>query len=388
MKTRFLIIFAGIISLVSILIVIDDASALCIPDSDWPGAPCYGCPSCYPGIEQEKIDWLGYFDYKGEQWMNQKKSKMLKVIEQEGLEQWLHHKSPHYTDSNRNVWTYYYLKGEVPREHGKYLGEFDPPRFQFSEQYPQSYVGVLCNDGMELLVKENKKTPACVTGKSAGVLVERGWGHPVRTKTVDDDIWHGSVRYDIDGGILSRITSEYVIRNNIVHTETISLTFEIIPQTNGTLAVSIPHGVMNTDPDKLGTFEVTVDGNKIDTVWHNKRDLLQMHIIPFDSDTEEITISIPPWPLWIKVEKMQFDYDDWIVPPIEMTEENIKNFPNLQRAIRFVDEPENIMYRTVSSEESVKLKELFGVAYNGQRYMTYGDNLYTISWSFQYDRPE
>ena len=52
-----------------------------------------------------------------------------------------------------------------------------------------------------------------------------------------------------------------------------------------------------------------------------------MHIVPFDSDTEKITISIPPWPLWVKVEKMQFDYDGWIIPPIEMTEEKIKNFP-------------------------------------------------------------
>lgn len=166
------------------------------------------------------------------------------------------------------------------------------------------------------------------------------------------------------------------------------MTFEISPQTNGTLAVSIPHGIMNTDPDPWETFDVTVDGNKIDTVWHSKRDLFQMHIVPFDSDSEEIIISISPWPLWVKVEKMQFEYDDWIIPPIEMTEEKIKNLPNLQSAISFTDEPENIMYRTMSSNESVKLKELFGVAYNGQRYMTYNDNLYVISWSFQYDRPE
>ena len=261
MKTRLLILFAGIVSLASMLIVVDDVSALCMPDSDWPGAPCYGCPSCYPGIEQEKIDWLGILITR-ESSDEPKKNEMLKVIEQHGLEQWLHHKSPHYTDSNRNVWTYYYLKGEVPREHGKYLGEFDLQNSSFSERYPQSYVGVLCNDSMELLVKENKKTPACVTGRSADVLVERGWGNPVKTKTIDDNIWHGSVRYDIDGGVLSRVTSEDVIRNNIVHAETVSLTFEIIPQTNGTLAASIPHGMMNTDPDKLGTFDVTVDGNK------------------------------------------------------------------------------------------------------------------------------
>ena len=388
MKTSVLIIIAGVMSPSSLLIAIEDVSALCMPDSDWPGAPCYGCPSCHPEIEQEKKDWSGYFDYKGEQWMNQEKSEMLKVIEQHGLEQWLHHKSPHHADSNRNVWTYYYLKGEVTREHGKYLGEFDPPKFQFDEQQHQSYVGVLCNDGMELLIKENKKNPACVTGKSANVLIERGWGHPVKTKTVDDSILHEAVRYDVDGGALSRITSEHVSRDNMAHAETVSLAFEIIPQTNGTLAVSIPHGIMNTDPDHRGTFDVTVDGNQIDTVWHSKRNLFQMHIVPFDSDTQKITVSIPPWPLWIKVEKMQFDHDDWAIPPIEMTKEKIKNFPNLQSSMSFADEPENIMYRSTSSDESAKLGELFGAAYNGQRYMTYDDNLYTLSWSIQYDRPK
>lgn len=375
-------------SLASMLIVIDDVSALCMPDSDWPDAPCYGCPSCYPGIEQEKKDWLGYFDYKGEQWMNQKKNKMLKVIEQHGLEQWLHHKSTHYADSNRNVWTYYYLKGEVPREHGKYVTEYDPPRYQFSERHPQSYVGVLCNDGMRLLVKENKKTPACVTDKSADVLVERGWGNPVKTKNIDDDILQGAIIYDIDGGELSKITSKHVIRNSIAHAEPVSLTFQIVPATNGTLAVSIPHGILNTYPDHWRDFVVTVNENGIETVNHNKRDSFQMHIVPFESDTEKITISIPPWPLWIKVEKMQFDYDDWIIPPIHFTDKKMKDFPNLQSVISFVDEPKEIMYRSVSSDETVKLKELFGVAYNGQRYMTYDDDLYTVSWSFQYDRPE
>ena len=131
MKTRLLIIFAGLMSLASVLIVIGDVSALCMPDSDWPDKPCNSRPSYYPSVEQEKKDWQGYFDYKGEQWMNQKRNEMLKVIEQENLEQWLDHKSPHYTDSNRNVWQYFYINGQVPREHGKYVTEFDPQDINF-----------------------------------------------------------------------------------------------------------------------------------------------------------------------------------------------------------------------------------------------------------------
>ena len=372
----------------SSVLVTYDASAICMPNSDWPDRPCYGCPSCYPGIEQEKRDWIGYYEFKGMQWMEQQKDRMLRTIDDKGLDMWLNHKSPYFTDSNRNVWMYYYLKGDVQREYGKYVGEFDPPRHQFTESHPQSYVGVLCNNEMELLLKESKKTPACVNANSAEVLIKRGWGNPVKTKSVDDNIWHGDVRYDIDGGELTRVTSENVIRNSMVHSETVSLTFEIMPSTNGTLAVSIPHGMLNTYPDHWREFVVTVDGNKVDTFNHSKRDYFQMHIIPFESDAHEITVSIPPWPLWIKVEKMQFDYDDWIIPPIDMTKEKIKNFPNLQSSISFVDESKNIMYRNVSYEETAKLQELFGVAYNGQRYMTYDYNLYTISWSFQYDRPE
>ena len=220
------------------------------------------------------------------------------------------------------------------------------------------------------------------------MLIKRGWGNLVRTKNIDDDVWSGGIRYDIDGGNLVKIISGTAIRDNITHMETISLTFEIIPTTNGTLAVSIPHGVMNTDPDHWREFVVTVDGENVDTIYRIAPDYYQTHIIPFESNSKNITVSIPPWPLWIKVEKMQFSYEDWIILPIEMTKEKIKNFPNLQSSIRFADEPENIMYRNVSSNESAKLKELFGVAYNGQQYMTYDDNLYTISWSFQYDMPE
>jgi len=249
-------------------------------------------------------------------------------------------------------------------------------------------VGILCNNDMELLVKENGKIPACVSDKSAYALIERGWGNLVKTKNISDDVWAGSIRYDIDGGNLTKITSGTAIRNNITHMETVSLTFEIIPTTNGTLAVSIPHGVMNTDPDYRRQFVVTVNGVNTDTVYRIMPEHYQMHIIPFESDTKNITVSIPPWPLWIKVEKMQFSYEDWMIPPIEMTKEKIKNFPNLQSSMSFVDEPENIMYRSVSLDESAKLKELVGVAYSGQRYITYDDNLYALSWSFQYDRPE
>ena len=368
--------------------LIDDAFAICMSNMDWPDAPCYGCPSCYPGIEQAKKDWEGYYEFKGEKWMEQKKIEMLKVIKENGLKQWLNNKSSHNDDSNQNIWNYYYLKGEVPREHGKYVDEFDPPRYQFSERNPQSHIGVLCNHAMELLVKENKKTPACLNKDSAAKLVQRGWGYPVQTKNIDDEIWHGNIRFDIIGGELKHVASSTAIRDNIRHQETISLTFEIVPSTNGTLAVSIPYGIMNTSPNHWMNFDVTVDKNPIESVYHIKPNYFQMHMIPFESDTKEITVSIPPWPLWIKVEKMDFVYADWVLPPIDFTEEKIKNFPNLYSSITVAKESiDDVKYRTVSSDETEKLKELLGVAYKGQKYLMYDGDLFTIDWAFQYDRP-
>lgn len=58
MKSRIFVII-GILTLVpiSVLVTSDNAYALCMPNSDWPDRPCYGCIGCYPGLEQEKLDW-------------------------------------------------------------------------------------------------------------------------------------------------------------------------------------------------------------------------------------------------------------------------------------------------------------------------------------------
>ena len=63
MKTRLLMIFATIT--ISLLGYTQYADALCMENQDWIDAPCYGCIGCYPGLEQEKLDWEPYYDYKG-----------------------------------------------------------------------------------------------------------------------------------------------------------------------------------------------------------------------------------------------------------------------------------------------------------------------------------
>ncbi|MEX0596512.1 MAG: hypothetical protein WD512_08415 [Candidatus Paceibacterota bacterium] len=51
----------------AVIFLPNNADAICLYDVDWPEKPCYGCPSCYPGLEQERLDLNQYFKFKGEQ---------------------------------------------------------------------------------------------------------------------------------------------------------------------------------------------------------------------------------------------------------------------------------------------------------------------------------
>ena len=53
---------------------------MCIPSLDWDDIPCYGCPGCYPGLEQEKLDWVPYYDFKGAEWMDAKKQQLKNLV--------------------------------------------------------------------------------------------------------------------------------------------------------------------------------------------------------------------------------------------------------------------------------------------------------------------
>ena len=113
MKTRLLIITAVAFSIFG---YVQYADAWCPENNDWPDAPCYGCPDCYPELEQEKLDWAPYYDYKGEYWIEQKRYEMQQAIQNSSLEKWLE-----LDESHRNVHQYYYLQGEAPDLNGNYV---------------------------------------------------------------------------------------------------------------------------------------------------------------------------------------------------------------------------------------------------------------------------
>ncbi|MFB5620939.1 MAG: hypothetical protein ACE5RC_07405, partial [Nitrosopumilus sp.] len=80
---------------------------------DWPDAPCYGCSGCFPGLEQKKLDWAPYYDYKGSVWMDAKKQQMDSAISNNSLREWFEQ-----DDAHQNVHTYYFLHGDAPSVYG------------------------------------------------------------------------------------------------------------------------------------------------------------------------------------------------------------------------------------------------------------------------------
>jgi len=88
MKIRLLLLVA--IGMFAFLCMssLQNADALCMENQDWHEAPCYGCIGCYPGLEQEKIDWASYYDFKGVTWMNAKKQQLDSAIHNNLLREW------------------------------------------------------------------------------------------------------------------------------------------------------------------------------------------------------------------------------------------------------------------------------------------------------------
>jgi len=121
MKTRLLIIIGiSIFGLLSIDSEENNAFGFCVPSTDWPDKPCYGCPGCYPGLEKEKILWEPYYDFKGAEWMELKKQEMNLAIQNDTLDEWF--KLTPNTQANLNVNNYYFLLGEAPHD-GMYFDQ-------------------------------------------------------------------------------------------------------------------------------------------------------------------------------------------------------------------------------------------------------------------------
>ncbi|MGI0009022.1 MAG: hypothetical protein ACRD92_05325 [Nitrosopumilaceae archaeon] len=94
-----------------------NVQALCVPSDDWPGMPCVG-PQGKPNLEKWKQAWNEYYQYKGKDWMEMKKSEMDKVITEGNLKEWTG-----LGETNYNVWYYYWINDQAPNPFGVSLDE-------------------------------------------------------------------------------------------------------------------------------------------------------------------------------------------------------------------------------------------------------------------------
>jgi len=119
MKTKLLIIF--VITISSLLGYTQYVDARCSPNDDWPAAPCSGCSGCGPDLEQEKIEWIPYYDFKGKEFMESKLHQLQIAVNNNILQVWIEN-SPN-PQEIKNVRYYYFLNGVMPDSNGMYFDQ-------------------------------------------------------------------------------------------------------------------------------------------------------------------------------------------------------------------------------------------------------------------------
>ena len=157
----------------------NNVNAECEVDKDWPNKPCYADLPQQP-LSKQLSDWSYYYEFKGKEWMDMKKTEMDSAIKTNNLSGWIKQGDLSTTEfeennPNRNVWNYYYLNGKTPHyiiEDIKY-----PPPKQQMKQSGFIISNIKCNVGLELIFKSTTDTPACIKPSSYNHLVEIGWTH-------------------------------------------------------------------------------------------------------------------------------------------------------------------------------------------------------------------
>ena len=86
--------------------------AECGPDYDWPERPCYDVGT--PSQDEVRTAWAKYYDYKGKEWMENKKAEMDQAITDGTLQEWILNQSEPNNSANYNVYYYYHLNGQAP----------------------------------------------------------------------------------------------------------------------------------------------------------------------------------------------------------------------------------------------------------------------------------
>lgn len=154
-------LFVGmsIIVVAFVLLESNDVAALCTPDmlDDWPDIPCG--PVQIPDKELRE-HWQGYYKFKGQKWMEEKRTEIEHAVLSGNLEQWRS------SISNYNAWVYYKITNNIPEI---------PPLKQFKLGIPT--YEIQCNEDLQLVTKKNNDRPACVKPYTILPLINRSWAN-------------------------------------------------------------------------------------------------------------------------------------------------------------------------------------------------------------------
>lgn len=128
-------------------------------------------------------------------------------------------------------------------------------------QYGINAKDLNCKEGLIVIVKKSDPTnwylqdsPSCVTISSASKLVDRGWGVPLQTVSIQNT--NSTVTYYVEGSKIDSITSDLT---------THGLTLSLETTGDSKMTLFVPRSFI--DSPKIGdyaSFNVTSDGNKID----------------------------------------------------------------------------------------------------------------------------
>lgn len=157
------------------------------------------------------------------------------------------------------------------------------------------YMGVICDDGLELIVHPTASYPSCVKHSSVAKLIERGWSYG----NFVDNVIHGyEETKEVDAGK----KGIFSIRYNIHHAEideifeaddAPSLLVKLKNSQSGSLIISIPRDLLDAKINELDDdFFVLVDGKEVEfdeKRYHEER-VLRLY---FNEGTKEIEIIAP-----------------------------------------------------------------------------------------------
>lgn len=127
---KFVILFCSIIFGMSASLTY--VSASCAQNTDWQEAPCFDVLPV--NREEYRTAWEPYHEYKGSEWMEQKKADLLLAIEDGTFMEW------EGNAENSNVYQYYHSIGLVPNQYEYFFFEDD---FRYYLQFSQAWVIII-----------------------------------------------------------------------------------------------------------------------------------------------------------------------------------------------------------------------------------------------------